>query len=272
MAKDLPSVVSLNEFQSSPYFLLQELGPGTYEQVSEIRGNSILSSIFVESIDAGATLQVNYYDTTTGAAVGERFDIGSHDLVTDGDVGQTIRALFGRIHRRVVAEVIITGGNIKFSLYATAVTSTASDIDSALIRDGEDYTDPEDKAIPVAYLDEATQKLFFVRGENGALKVTGTVTALAGGKGTPNSRIVDLPLDETEYAIAFPTNCVSFCVSNEATNVRIKASWKSGETSTNYFTIKPGQIYQESGLVAPNLTLYVQSNKPNAKLNIVEWT
>jgi hypothetical protein len=267
----LPTIVSLNEFQSSPYFLLQELGPGTYEQVSEIRGNSILSSIFVESIDTGATLQVNYYDTTTGAAVGERFDIGSHDLVDDTAEGKTFRALFGRIHRRVVAEVIITGGNVKFSLYATAVTSTASDIDSALIRDGEDYTDPEDKAIPVAYLDEETGQLFFVRGENGAIKVTGTVTALAGGKTTPNSRVVTLANAATEYPIVFPTNCVSFCVSNEAVNV-IKASWQSGQTTTNYFTIKPGQIYEESGLVATNLTLYVQSNNANAKLNIVEWT
>lgn len=268
----LPSVVILDEFQSSPYFLLKELGPGAYTQVSEIRGNSILSSIYVESIDPGATLQVNYYDTTTGAAAGERFDLAQHDLITDADVGGTFRILVGRIHRRVVAEAIIIGGNIKFSVYATAVTSTASDIDSALIRDGEDYTDPEDKAMPVAYLDEDTQQLFFVRGENGALKVTGTVTALAGGKGVPASRVITLANAATEYSIAFPTNCVAFCLTNENTNVRFQASWQSGESASNFFTIKPGQTYREEGLVANSLTLYIQSNKPSAKITIVEWT
>jgi len=263
----LPTVIILDEFQSSPYFRLEELGPGIYSQISEIRGNSILSSIFVESCDPGATLQVNYYDTTTGASSGERYDLAQHDLITDADVGGTFRILVGKIHRRVVAEVIITGGNIKFSVYATAVTSTASDIDSALIRDGEDYTDPEDQAMPVAYLDEATQQLFFVRGKDGAIRVTGT-----GTKGLPNSRVVTLATAATEYSIVFPANCVSFCVSNENTNCKFQASWQIGESATNFFSIKPGQTYREDSLIATNLILYIQSNKDNSKLTIVEWT
>lgn len=268
----LPGIIALDEFQSSPYFERETLGPGTYEQLSEIRGNSILSSIYVQAIDPGATLQVNYYDTTTGAGLGERYDLAAHDLVTDVDVGGTFRILVGRIHRRVVCEVIITGGNVTFSVYATAVTSTASDIDSALIREGEDYTDPEDKAIPIAYLDESTDQLFFVKGENGAIKVTGTVTALAGGKSSPTSRIFNMPLANTEYSIAFATNTKSFCLSNETGFATIQASWQSGESNSQFFSIKPGQNYSESGIIANSLTIYVRSNKADTDLTIIEWT
>ena len=268
----LPKNITLDEFQSATYFLLETRGVGTYEQLSEIRGNSILSSIFVESIDPGATVKVNYYDTTTGASKGERYDLGGHDLVTVADSGDTIRILISKIHRRVVCEVIVTGGSSTFSVYATAVTSSASDIDSALARDGEDYTDPEDKAMPIAYLDDTTNQLFFVRGENGAIKVTGTVTALAGGKGTPGSRIVNIASANTEQPLVFPASAVSISVTNETTNAIFKASWQSGESGSQYFSIKPGQQYKEENLISPSLTLYVQSDKAGSDMHVVEWT
>ena len=40
-------------------------GVGTFEKKLEIRGNSILSSVFIESISAGATLKINYYATSS---------------------------------------------------------------------------------------------------------------------------------------------------------------------------------------------------------------
>jgi len=267
----LPTVVSLNEFQSSSYFELETRTSGTYIQLSEIRGNSILSSIYVESITPGSTIKVNYFDTTTGANLGERFDLLSHDLVDDTSTNQTFRILVGRIHRRVVCEVIVVG-SASFSVYATAITSSASEIDSALIRDGEDYTDPEDQAMPMAYLDETTDQLFFVRGINGAIKVTGTVTALSGGKSIPKSTRFNLALAATEYEYTFSTNTISFWINNENTNATIKASWQSGETATNYFSIKPGQTYSEEGIIATTIKIYVQSSKPNIDLSIIEWT
>ena len=57
----LPRVVQLVEYQSGELFELDPttLGtprvPGIYVQVGETVGNSILSSVFVEAIDPGAT-------------------------------------------------------------------------------------------------------------------------------------------------------------------------------------------------------------------------
>ena len=45
----------LNEFESLPPLELAVRGPGTYGDVNQIVGNSILSSVFVKSISAGAT-------------------------------------------------------------------------------------------------------------------------------------------------------------------------------------------------------------------------
>jgi hypothetical protein len=113
----------LGEFNSGAFLDLKARPIGTYEKVSEIKGNAILSSVYVRAIDPGATLKVNYYDTTTGATFGERFELTGHDLIDDTAAGETFRRFVTQIHRRVVCEAIVTGGNVDFSVYATVVTA-----------------------------------------------------------------------------------------------------------------------------------------------------
>lgn len=174
----LPSAVILSEYASGVLFELANppdipiRGPGTYKQIAEIRGNSILSSVFIRAIDPGATLKINYYDTTTGATVGERFELTGHDLITDSTPPlTTFRVLVTRIHHRVAAEAIVTGGNVDFSLYATTVSSSASDLDNALIRDGDTFVQTINKALPTAVLDDSDGKLYFLRGKEGKLTI-----------------------------------------------------------------------------------------------------
>lgn len=183
----LPSVVQLNEYASGDLFQLagddQVLrGAGTYTQVAEIVGNSILSSVFIRAISAGATLKINYYDTTTGSQDGERFELLGHDLITDSTPAlTTFRILVTRIHHRVVAEAIVTGGTVDFSLYATTVSSSASDLDQALIRDGDTFQQTINKALPAATLDDSDGKLYFLRSKQGVLTIEqdfGTPTPL----------------------------------------------------------------------------------------------
>lgn len=184
----LPSVVQLIEFQSGEIFERQSRGAGTYIQIAEIRGNSILSSIFVRSITAGATLKINYYDTTTSPELGQRFELVGHDIITDAIAPlTTLRTLVTRIHHKIVAEAIVTGGAIDFSLYATVVSSTASDLDSALNLDGATWDPATDKGLAVMCLDRTTGILDFLPCEDGALKVTGTVDTVIGSLGTVKS-------------------------------------------------------------------------------------
>lgn len=168
----LPSVIQIDEFESSPFFELLQKGPGTYRQLGEIRGNSILSSVFIESIDPGATLQVNYFDTTTGATVGERYDLTAHDPIPGTTPPlTTFRILVPRIHRRVACEVVITGGQVRFSVYCTVVSAFATDLDKALIREGDTFVQTDNRAMPAGVLDDSDGKLYFLRGKAGVLTI-----------------------------------------------------------------------------------------------------
>lgn len=120
-------VIQLDAFQSDAWLKLETRGPGVYIQIGEVMAGAMLSSVFVESMDAGASLKVNYFDATTGAAVGERFDLKSHDLIT---APGSDRIMVVRHHNRLGCEAIVTGGNVKFSVYGTALP--AADISEAL--------------------------------------------------------------------------------------------------------------------------------------------
>jgi hypothetical protein len=120
-------ITQLDAFQSDAWLKLETRGVGTYIQIGEIMAGALLSSIFIESMDSGATLKVNYFDATTGAAVGERFELKGHDLLS---APGSDRIMVTRHHNRVGCEAIVTGGNIKFSVYGTALP--AADISEAM--------------------------------------------------------------------------------------------------------------------------------------------
>lgn len=191
----LPTVVQLDQFQSSAYMELELRASGTYRQVSEIKGNSILSSVFVESIDPGATVQVNYFDTTLGASVGERYDLDSHTLIDDTSAGETFRLLVGRIHRRVVCEVIVTGGSAKFSVYATVVGDFPLDFGQAKL-DAQSANLSEDKGVVVAGYDDADGKFYLIPIEDGAVK---TKTVVSADVPSTSGSVTELTIDNTSW-------------------------------------------------------------------------
>jgi len=124
---------------------------------------------------------------------------------------------------------------------------------------------------PLQYRDPDTGDIEEVNGSGGSINVTGDITL--GGKTAPNSRTISLPLAATEYSIAFPTNCVQFSVSNQGVGGAIfQVSWSSGGTATNFFSLRPGMFYEETGIIATNLTLYIRSDKPGAEVHVIEWT
>jgi hypothetical protein len=123
------TVLNLDQFETRQLLELESRGPGTYEVQMMIRGNSLLSSVFVKSISAGATLKVNYFDTSSGTVQdSERYDLQSHILLTDADAGTTNRIIVPRIHNKPIAEVIVTGGTVEFGVYITVVADFPSEV------------------------------------------------------------------------------------------------------------------------------------------------
>jgi hypothetical protein len=268
----LPRVVQLIEFQSGELFERESRAAGTYIQVAEIKGNSILSSVFINTIAAGATLKINYYDTTTSPELGQRFNLAGHDLITDSTPAlSTLRTLVTRIHHKIVAEAIVTGGAIDFSLYATVVSSTASDLDSALNLDGAVWEPAVDKGLAVMCLDRITGELDFIPCENGALKVTGTVTTIAGGVTTPkNTTAITSATPGTETSVALVA-VKRFRITNRG-NAILKYSFLPTESGSNYASLYPNGTAEEDGILSVNVTIYMQSPNPSQRVELVSWT
>ena len=90
---------------------------------------------------------------------------------------------------------------------------------------------------------------------------------------SPESRIISFATAGVEQEIVFPADVVAISVMNQTTNATYNASWQLGETSSNYFTIKPGQTYSEKNILSiSSLSLYVSSSRNGTILSIVQWT
>ncbi len=129
------TTVQLNEFHTQCALKNISRGPGTYEVLTGIRANAMISSVHVSAISPGASLQINYYENTTGDPSVERYDLPSHSLVTDTiTLPYTEKIYLPYVHSNVRMEAIVTGGNVTFGVLQTA--SEVSLIDSILAESG----------------------------------------------------------------------------------------------------------------------------------------
>lgn len=159
----------LKEFDSVVPLGLEERTPGIYEKPFLIEGNSILSTVFVESIDPGASLEVLYYDYTTGQDVGEAYQLEVHRILsTPGDID---RISVTKIHNKPIVRCAVIGGNVKFSVYITVVSSFTSDLDNALKYDEEIVNYLRDKGMPIMGVDVNDSEFNFIQARNGRLLV-----------------------------------------------------------------------------------------------------
>lgn len=161
----------LNQFQTSIALPLELRVSDTYSRRLVLSGNSLLSTLYVTSIDPGATVQVTYWEYTTGEQTGERRDIKEHPLIDAANFSTVTPhvLIVAPFHREPQLEVIVTGGSATFSVYLTCLTSFASAQDNSLILDGTTFDPVNNLAQPVACLDEDTGTLNFLRCKDGVI-------------------------------------------------------------------------------------------------------
>jgi len=127
----MTSPVLLNEHESNCALGMKSRGAGTYRVDYGIKGDGMLSTVAVCSIDPGTTLQINYFETTTGKGCGERLDLASHILIDD-----TVTLPFNhtvcipKFHFAPQLEAIVTGGNVEFGVYSSS--KNISELDAIL--------------------------------------------------------------------------------------------------------------------------------------------
>jgi hypothetical protein len=159
----------LKEFDTATPISLETRAPGTYNEKLLVEGNSILSTVFVASADPGASVAVSYHDHTTGEDEGEEYFLAEHPILSAGP--QNSRLTVTRIHNNPSIRCVVTGGNVRFSVYVTVVAAFASDLDAALQMQEEVVVLDRDKGIPITVLDSATGKWFFLQSTNGRLQI-----------------------------------------------------------------------------------------------------
>ena len=258
-------IIKLGLYETKTIMTLTTRGPGVYEQKLYAAGNSLLSSLFIES--GAGTVVAEYFDYSTGGDVGEEYQLETH---VQPAIGETNRMLVTRIHDKPVLRVTVTG-TVRFGIYITVVASFASDLDSALVLDGATWNPASDKGLAIMCLDRTIGEFDFIPCENGALKVTGTVTTVAGGVTTPkNTTAITSATPDTETSVALAA-VKRFRITNRG-NAVLKYSFLATESGTNYASLYPNGTIEEEGILSANVTIYMQSPNPSQRVELVSWT
>lgn len=158
----------LKTFDTVTPVSLDSYGEGTFDVPFLIEGNSILSTVFVESLDPGVVVQCGYWDSTTGTDVGEVYPLVDHRPITSPG---SDRLTVTRIHNKPNLRVTITGGSARLGVYVTVVSSFASDLDSALQFEGESVVIDRDKGMPIAAYETTNNTWSFLRTKDGRLQI-----------------------------------------------------------------------------------------------------
>lgn len=157
----------LKQYETSTLFPLNTVSPGKYVMPLMVEGNSILSSLLVTFVERGASITVNYFQTTTGDEDSERTNLVSHQARSVGsDEAETITV--SKVHFKPSVEVIIENGNVTFGLMATMVSSFTSDLETSLFADNY-FVSGIERGLALMTLDENSGRMKFVRSKNGYL-------------------------------------------------------------------------------------------------------
>lgn len=120
--------LKLNTFQTSIALPLKSYSAETYVRRLVLSGNSVLSTVYCTQIDVGATLKVQYYESTTGELLGEKRIIGGHSLLDSSNFSNVTPEIktITPFHREPHVEAIVLNGSATFSVFLTTVTSFSS--------------------------------------------------------------------------------------------------------------------------------------------------
>ena len=170
--------ITLKEFEPATLYEQQVRPPGEYTIQLTTRGNSILSTLEVVDLQAGATVDLKYVENAvTPDDELVPYELGNHLTI---DTAQTIdKETIGRTHGNPVAVLTVTGGWAEVAVRISVVQQFATDLDTSLVRDAQSFDPGDDRGVPTAGVDEASGVLRFLRlDQNGYLLISGDVQSI----------------------------------------------------------------------------------------------
>lgn len=182
----------LRLFESTDLFEFGDRGPDVYLLDLMTQGNSLLSTLFIKTIDPGATITVEYFDRGAGRDQGEAFLVATHGPFVAADIPLSPpylsnKQIVTRCHDKPFVRLTISGGNVACGLYITVVNDFPF---NANVRDAQDASLETDGGLPISVYDPTEGKFYFLRGDHGLLNFNATITEPAGNTRT-GTQVVD---------------------------------------------------------------------------------
>lgn len=92
---------------------------------------------------------------------------------------------------------------------------------------------------------------------------------------TPNKQSIQnitLPTANTEVSVSLPSNTKRYRVKVRKHTALVNLAFVSGETSTNYWTISRGTVFDSADLdFESSETIYLSASKANTTIEIITW-
>ena len=128
------ATVELSQYGTLELIKYGQYQPSITKVVLRIQGNSILSTIFVSSLDAGASLTIQYYEERQGV----RHNLQSHSVTEAG----TNTVVVGPHLETPFAEVTVADGMVEYTAIVTARTDQPFEMTTYASITGEsEFTD-----------------------------------------------------------------------------------------------------------------------------------
>lgn len=108
--------------------------------------------------------------------------------------------------------------------------------------------------------------------ESNPLDVKGELSLQLSNTENPFIYNIEAILQDTEYSQLLPPNTTKFRLRARNNKAKVSISYIENESSTNYLTIIPGNIYEVSNVRLSNQIVYFQTNKQNTVIEIEVWT
>jgi hypothetical protein len=172
----------LGLFESFPIQPVLYLASGQHIINVSSYGNSLLSTLWVKSVDVGASVTVRWYDIGPGSGIypGEKIYVAAHATISTSDTSD--RRIVPGIHNKAWCEINCIGGGAELGVYVTSVSSFPQE---APFKQGQAANFASDAGNANVIYDAVQDKWFFVSGENGIQNVNitgGTISAEIAGE------------------------------------------------------------------------------------------
>lgn len=225
--------LKIYEGESAVVAPLATFAPGTYQFPVELRGNALISTVWVDAIN-GATITATWKDYNPLTA--DLYTVFTHPpIATDGYHREFIAQA---THGVAVLEIVVAGGSPRFGAFATANILTGS------------YASPD-----------STQN------------VTGNLTFSQGANlSTGKTKKVVVITANTEQSYTFPAGTKLFFLKARTTGKLLLAFDVNGTTAGDYVTVFPGGFYKSPEFDKPSYTIYFQSPVAGLELELESWS